>query len=158
MWIRKTKNKEQRLLEYDRAMLRSAFVSLFWAAISDRKRRGKYTLQMLADKLGRNKSGVSRWFSKDPPNWSIDTISDVASALGLDMELRATDRAAGTVFTSSGMAAPVQVSTTPTPQRLIKPSQTDTETEGMIVIPQTFTRTPRGTVTEVSRRLSVAAQ
>jgi hypothetical protein len=156
MWIKKTKTKEQRLLEYDRAMLRSAFVSLFWAAISDRKRRGKYTLQMLADKLGTNKSSVSRWFSKDPPNWGIDTISDVASALQLDMEIRARDRITGAVFTSSGIATPVQVSTTP--QRLIKPSQTDTETEGMIVVPQTFTHTPRGTVTEVSRRLSVAAQ
>jgi hypothetical protein len=134
MWIKKTKTKEQRLLEYDRAMLRSAFVSLFWAAISDRKRRGKYTLQMLADKLGTNKSSVSRWFSKDPPNWGIDTISDVASALQLDMEIRATDRITGAVFTSSGIATPVQVSTIPTPQRLIRPFQPVTGTERMIVV------------------------
>jgi hypothetical protein len=160
MWIKKIKTKEQRLREYDRAMLRSAFVSLFWVAISDRKRRGKYTLQMLADKLGTNKSGVSRWFSKDPPNWGIDTISDVASALELDMDLRATDRVTGTVFTSSGIATPVQVSTTPRRSTIIKESSRNssaTETEQMTFGPLRFTRTPGGTVPQLSR-LSVAAQ
>jgi hypothetical protein len=156
MWIKKTKTKEQRLLEYDRAMPRSAFVSLFWAVISDRKRRGKYTLQMLADKLGTNKSSVSRWFSKDPPNWRIDTISDVASALQLDMEIRATDRITGTVFTSSGISAPVQVSTTP--QQSIKINLSTTETEQMTFDPLRFARIAGGPVTQLSHRLSVSSQ
>jgi Helix-turn-helix len=110
MWTKTTKRKERRLREYDRAMLRSAFVSLFWAAIYERKQRSKYTLQMLADKLSKHKSGVSRWFSKDPPNWSVDTISDIANALDLEIDLRAADRITGKVFTSSGILSPVQAS------------------------------------------------
>ena len=42
-------DKDRRAVEYDRAMLRSAFASLFWAVIIYRKQRGKYTLQMLSD-------------------------------------------------------------------------------------------------------------
>jgi transcriptional regulator with XRE-family HTH domain len=110
MWTKTTKPKERRLREYDRAMLRSAFVSLFWAVISERKQRSRYTLQKFADKLGRHKSAVSRWFSKDPPNWSVDTISDIAKALDLAIELRAADRVTGQIFTSSGILAPVQSS------------------------------------------------
>jgi hypothetical protein len=110
MSMKRTEPKERRLLEYDRAMLRAAFVSLFWGAITEHKRRGKYTLQMLADKLGRNKSGVSRWFSSNPPNWGVDTISDIANALDLEIDIRATDRITGRVFTSSGILAAAQTS------------------------------------------------
>ena len=136
MWIKRTKTKDQRLLEYDRAMLRSAFVSLFWAAISERKRRGKYTLQMLADRLDTNKSGVSRWFSKDPPNWRIDTISDIANALDLDVELRATDRTTGTMFAPTGIYKPTVQVTTRDQRPIIISSSTiidssTTETEQM---------------------------
>jgi len=131
MWTKTTKSKERRLREYDRAMLRSAFVSLFWAAISERKQRSKYTLQMLADKLGKHKSGVSRWFSKDPPNWSVDTISDIANALDLEIDLRATDRITGRVFTSSGILAAAQTSSISQRIERVGASlpQTETETE-----------------------------
>src|SRR5215471_9469923 len=129
MWTKTTKSKERRLREYDRAMLRSAFVSLFWAAISERKQRSKYTLQMLADKLGKHKSGVSRWFSKDPPNWSVDTISDIANALDLEIDLRATDRITGRVFTSSGILAAAQTSSISQRIERVGASLPQTETE-----------------------------
>jgi hypothetical protein len=163
MWIKRTKTKEQRLLEYDRAMLRSAFVSLFWAAVSERKRRGKYTLQMLADRLGTDKSGVSRWFSKDPPNWRIDTISDIANALDLDVELRATDRITGTIFASSGIYKPTVHVTTRDDQRPIIISSSaiisssTTETEQMTPGPLKVIPTAGVGITQFSG-MSVAAQ
>ena len=41
---------------YDRGMLRSAFVSLFWGVIMERKRRGSFTLQALAKILVQTKA------------------------------------------------------------------------------------------------------
>jgi len=82
-------------------MLRSTFVSLFWGVISERRRRTKFTLQSLADKLGTDKSAVSRWFSGELPNWTVDKIADVAGALDLELRIEATDKS-GAVFTASG--------------------------------------------------------
>ena len=127
--MKRTEPKRRRLLEYDRAMLRAAFVSLFWGAITEHKRRGKYTLQMLADKLGRNKSGVSRWFSRNPPNWGVDTISDIANALDLEIEIRATDRITGRVFTSSGILAAAQTSSISQPIERVGAGVPQTETD-----------------------------
>jgi hypothetical protein len=136
MSMKRTKPKRRRLLEYDRAMLRAAFVSLFWGAITEHKRRGKYTLQMLADKLGRNKSGVSRWFSRNPPNWGVDTISDMANALDLEIEIRATDRITGRVFTSSGILAAAQTSSISQPIRVgAGVPQTETDPIPILVPP-----------------------
>jgi ribosome-binding protein aMBF1 (putative translation factor) len=98
-----TKQNDERLREYDRTMLRSAFVSLFWSAISERKRKDGLKLQTLADRLRTNKSFVSRWFSHKPPNWRVDTISDLANVLDLDLKVEAIERSTGTVFTASGL-------------------------------------------------------
>ncbi len=87
--------------DYDRGMLRAAIASLFWAVISDRRKQG-YKLKELADTLGCDKSQVSRWFSKDPPNWQVDTIADIAAALGLELHIEAIDRKTGQKFTASG--------------------------------------------------------
>ena len=93
----------ERMREYDREMLRSTFVSIFWAAISERRKRAKFTLQSLADKLGVDKSVVSRWFSGDRPNWETDTIADIAGALDLDLEITARERSHPAVtLTASG--------------------------------------------------------
>lgn len=106
--------ESQRLKEYDRLMLRSAFVSLFWAAITERRRAGKFTLQSIADYVGTNKSAVSRWFSNDAPNWTVDTISDVAGALDLELKIEAVDRITGKVFASSGPSEITSVDSTST--------------------------------------------
>lgn len=87
--------------EFRRQMLRSSFQSLFWAVLVARKRRSKFTLKALADKLGINKSYVTRSFSS-PPNWQIDKMSDMADALGVDLVIEARDRATGEIFTPHG--------------------------------------------------------
>lgn len=83
-------------------MLRSAFVSLFWGIIMERKKRGSFTLQALAKALSTNKGEVSRWFNGDP-NWTINTIANVADALDVELRIQAIDRKSGEVFTPSGL-------------------------------------------------------
>ena len=89
-------------------MLRSSFVSLFWQAMQ----AAGHKLQFLADALRVDKSAVSRWFSSNPPNWTIDTIADIANALDLEIMITARQRSAPqTTITSSG----IQVMTTERP-------------------------------------------
>src|SRR5438874_1115481 len=103
MRIRKRKTKSDLLADYDRGMLRSAFVGLFWAVISYKKRRGRFQLKTLSDKIGVNKSAPSRWFSGERPNWTINTIADIANALDVEIEIRARDRETGIVFAPHGV-------------------------------------------------------
>ena len=96
---------------YERGMLRSAFKSLFWAIITERKKRPEgFTLMKLARDLSTSKHEVSRWFNGDP-NWTINTIAKLASALDVDIEIRATDRSTGTIFTPAGVLTPAEVFT-----------------------------------------------
>jgi len=88
--------------EYDRLVLRSRFASLFWVAITEKRKRGKYPLAELAMALGKNKGEVSRWFSASAPNWTVGTIAEVAYALDLEIRIEAIDRATGMVLTESG--------------------------------------------------------
>jgi hypothetical protein len=100
MSIRKRKFGTDRLGDYDRMMLRSAFVSLFWAALQDQKQ----PLKFLAKELKVDKSAVSRWFSSAPPNWQIDTVSDIARVLDLEITVTARSRAdRRKVYTSAGV-------------------------------------------------------
>jgi hypothetical protein len=100
MSIRKRKFGTDRLGDYDRLMLRSAFVSLFWAALQDKGRQLKY----LAKELRIDKSAISRWFSSNPPNWQVDTISDIARVLDLEIKIVATPRdGSGKIYTPSGV-------------------------------------------------------
>lgn len=87
---------------YDREMLRSAFSSVFWSAISFKRKAEGLTLKEVAERLGVHKSGASRWFSGKSPNWEVNTIADIAGALNLDVKLVAIDRDTGTVFSPSG--------------------------------------------------------
>lgn len=91
-------------------MLRSAFVSLFWGIIMERKKRGSFTLQSLAKILGTNKGEVSRWFNGDP-NWTINTIANLANALDVDIKIQATDRNTGAIFTPAGIQTVVSTNT-----------------------------------------------
>lgn len=87
---------------YERGMLRSAFVSLFWGVIAERKKREGYTLQALAQSLGTNKAEVSRWFNGNP-NWTLNTVASIANALNLDLRIEAVERSTGRIFTPSGV-------------------------------------------------------
>src|SRR6476620_1140125 len=84
---------------YHRAMLRSAFVSIFWAVISDRKKHG-LTLVSHAKAIGSSKHEVSRWFNGDP-NLTVNTIAAIAHALKLTLRVEAIDEH-GRVYGSSG--------------------------------------------------------
>lgn len=89
---------------YERATLRSAFVSMFWAVFTHRKRKDGLTLLALAKAIPANKAEVSRWFKGDP-NWTINTIASIANALDVDVRIEAVDRKAGIVFTPAGLVA-----------------------------------------------------
>jgi transcriptional regulator with XRE-family HTH domain len=88
----KIEMKKSDVKEYDRLMLRAAVVSVFWSVITDLKKRRSYRLQELADEIGVDKSAVSRWFSGHNPNWTLNTISDIANALNVDVKIVAIDR------------------------------------------------------------------
>jgi transcriptional regulator with XRE-family HTH domain len=99
----KTRKSDPKFLRaYDREMLRSAFVSLFWAVITERRKKGGYTLIQLAKQLGTNKAEVSRWF-RGQPNWTVGTIANIAHALNVDVRIEAVDRVSGEVFTPAGI-------------------------------------------------------
>lgn len=86
---------------YRRQMVRSSFQSLFWHVLLERKKEIGLTLKGLADRLGINKSYISRSFS-EPPNWQIDKISDMSDALGVDIIITARDRRTGRMYTPHG--------------------------------------------------------
>ena len=113
---------------YHRAMLRSAFVSIFWAVISDRKKHG-LTLVSLAKAIGSSKHEVSRWFNGDP-NWTVNTIAAIAHALKLTLRVEAIDEH-GHVYGSSG------------PQSV--PTKVPIATSGVPQKPVNVTRKPAGT-------------
>ncbi|MDP3635556.1 helix-turn-helix transcriptional regulator [Phenylobacterium sp.] len=98
-------DSEKTLRDYDRGLLKSGLTSLFWAVVQDRKRRGKYTMLDVARAVGKDKSAVSRWFSS-APNWRLETVADIASALDLDLEFQARERTTGRVYTASGVVMP----------------------------------------------------
>lgn len=87
--------------KYRHLKLRRLFSSIFWGVVSERKKRGGYLLQSLADAVDRDKSQVSRWFSGNP-NWTLDTIADVAEALDLELRIEARERSTGMLFTACG--------------------------------------------------------
>lgn len=96
---------------FRRGALRSAFHSLFWGVIVDRKRNAGLKMKDIAATLGVNKSFVSRSFSS-PPNWRIDTLADFSDALDLDLIVEVRDRKTGRIFTPSGVRANAVTRTT----------------------------------------------
>src|SRR6185437_3564495 len=90
-------------LAYERGMLRSAFKSLFWAIITERKKLpGGFTLNQLARAISTSKHEVSRWFTGDP-NWTLNTVAGLANALDVEIQIQAVDRATGVIFTPAGV-------------------------------------------------------
>jgi transcriptional regulator with XRE-family HTH domain len=97
--------KRQR--RFDREMLRSAFKSLFWGVMDDKRKKNDFTMSDLALATKTDKGRVSRWF-KGYPNWQIDTIADIADALEIDLIVKARDRATGRIFAEYGLETPVR--------------------------------------------------
>lgn len=95
-----TTDNSELMRDYDREMLRSSVVTMFYSALQRKKERG-YTSQEMADTLGIHKSSVSRWFSGPLPNWELNTVSDIAFAMNLDLHVSACDRESGEVFKSA---------------------------------------------------------
>lgn len=102
MSMKRSKLKKEFAMEYERGMLRSAFRSIFWAVIADRKKRGRFTFQSLGKAVGADKAKVSHWFNGDP-NWTINTIASLANALGLDLNISAVERSTGRIYTAAGL-------------------------------------------------------
>lgn len=90
--------------DYDRLMLRAAYVSLLFSGLRFRKKRDKaFGLSALARAVGKDKATLSRDFNGSP-NWRLDTIADIAGALNLELRVSALDRATGAVIGSAGEA------------------------------------------------------
>jgi hypothetical protein len=90
-------------LHYDQGMLRSAFRSLFWSIISEKKKSGSFSLASLVALLPRGDKGkVSRWFNGDP-NWTVNTIGTLANSLNVDIRIQAVDRKTGVIYTPAGI-------------------------------------------------------
>ena len=122
MSTKSRKSDPQFIRAFDRAMLRSAFVSLFWAIITERRKKGVYTLLQLAKKLGTNKAEVSRWF-RGEPNWTVGTIANIADALNVEIKIQAIDRVSGQVFTPAGVQTSVLSQVKASPTSAANPSQ-----------------------------------
>ena len=90
------------ILAFERGMLRSAFLSLFWAVIAERKKDSTFTFRSLAKAAGADTGKLSNWLRGDP-NWTINTIAGLAHGLGVDLQITAVERSTGRVFTSSGV-------------------------------------------------------
>jgi transcriptional regulator with XRE-family HTH domain len=108
--MRKTRTTAKYKKAYDRAILRTAFVSLFWAIVTERRKHDpSFTLQGLAKRMGANKAELSRWF-KSEPNWTLNTIANLANGLGVDLQIQAIDQRTGVVFTPAGIQTRIQKS------------------------------------------------
>lgn len=101
IWTMSKTNKTEYVRDYARAFFSESVVSLFWAVINDRRRTAKLPLQAIADATGIDKAKISRDFNGSP-NWRTSTMVDIGNALGVDLEIRARDRATGVVFTPAG--------------------------------------------------------
>jgi transcriptional regulator with XRE-family HTH domain len=134
-------------------MLRSGFRSLFWAIITERKKRPEgFTLIKLARAISTSKYEVSRWFKGDP-NWTVNTIASIASALNVDISIQAIDRDTGAVFTPAGL---VQTSVAAQPHAITS-AEVRTKAAKDIAAPLRFTHTPPGSTPEVKASVSSMA-
>lgn len=86
---------------YERGMLRSAIRSAFWSALSYRRQAHGLTFKDFAKLVGVSKHEISRWFNGDP-NWTINTMAKLASALDMSVRIEVVDKKTGKIFTSSG--------------------------------------------------------
>jgi len=72
-------------------VLEASFFGAFITAIDARKNETKLTQAELAERTGREKTGMSKLLA-GPRNWKISTMSDLAVALDLTLEFALRDR------------------------------------------------------------------
>ena len=99
-------------VSFKAAMLRTALSSAFEGVLKNKRRHGSLTLQSVAEAMGKNKSEISRWFSRNPPNWQISTIAALADCLNVSVDFRLVDQETGEIFTPSTSYFPEHVLTT----------------------------------------------
>lgn len=88
---------------FERGVLRAAFRSLFWAVINEKKKQpGGYKLVDLANMMSVSKHEVSRWFNGDP-NWTVNSLANIATALNVEIQVQAVDKATGRIITPAGV-------------------------------------------------------
>jgi DNA-binding phage protein len=88
-------------------VLEASFFGAFVMAIDARKNELNMTQAELAERTGREKTGISKLLS-GPRNWTIRTISDLAEALDLRLEFALIDRINPVRrFTASGVQCDV---------------------------------------------------
>jgi hypothetical protein len=88
---------------------------------------------------------VSRWFKGDP-NWTVNTIANIANALNVDLEIKARDRKTGVIYTPSG----VQVATVSQPAANVRTPQNPFTRSNLIMRNFTLTRVPDETPANVT--------
>lgn len=71
-------------------VLETSFFGAYMTAIAARKGEQELTQNDLAERTGRDKTGISKLLS-GPRNWTIKTISDLAEALDLRVEFKLVD-------------------------------------------------------------------
>ena len=125
------KNDPKFVRAYERGMLRSAFASVIWGALALRKKTEALTFKEFAKRVGASKHEVSRWFNGDP-NWTINTIANIAHALDLELRIEAFDRKTGRAFARTG--GPIQYAQ----------ANTAIATSGVVPEPVKVTRNPPG--------------
>lgn len=127
------KNDPKFLRAYERGMLRSAFASVIWGALAVRRKTEALTYKEFAKRVGASKHEVSRWFNGDP-NWTINTIANIAHALDIDLRIEAFDRKTGRAFARSD--GPIQYA----------PANSAIATSGVVPEPVKVTRKPSDSV------------
>ena len=100
-----TSTDEKFVRTYARLMLRSTFVSLFGNGLQQRRKQiPSFGLSALARLAGKDKSTLSRDFA-GTPNWRLDTVSDLAQALNMELRIEAIDKTNGAIVSATGRAS-----------------------------------------------------
>ena len=90
-------------LELAAQVLETEIFGAFWLAIEARREESGLTQTQLAERTGRDKTNISKLLD-GPRNWTLKTISDLAEALNVQVELVLKDReSVARSFTPTGV-------------------------------------------------------
>jgi helix-turn-helix protein len=73
-------------IAYYRERQRNRVFEAVWAEFVNQAETAGLTKKMLAERLGKHPSQITRWFS-GPANWELDTISDLFLAMNCEMTI-----------------------------------------------------------------------
>jgi hypothetical protein len=95
-------SREQHL-QFAAQVLETQVFGAFWLAIEARRKESGLTQSLLVERTGRDKTNISKLLDK-PRNWTLKTISDLAEALGVQVEVALKDKENSTrIFTPTGV-------------------------------------------------------